>query len=115
MTKLDAVVAMVVTVGQLIQELGEVRSGVLYSNLMQRMSLHEYRAVLDILLKAQLITEKNFLITWVGPVKDGEEPSGYKPEGAVLYDGTPGSATLRSSTPCTCGRKRCATPCKVAR
>ena len=25
---------------------------------------------------------------------DGDEPSGYRPEAAALYDGTPGSATL---------------------
>lgn len=36
---------------------------------------------------------------------DDDEPSIYKPEAAVLYDGTPGSATLRKGVQQTEGQR----------
>lgn len=64
--QMSAAMETVIVVGQLIRELGSVPSGVLYSRLMDKMSLTEYRLILDILSKGGMIVEKNHLITWKG-------------------------------------------------
>ncbi|MFI5222818.1 MAG: hypothetical protein ACHQX3_01015 [Nitrospirales bacterium] len=76
-----ALLQFLVTIGELIRDLGSIPSGTLYVQLqsmpgMGSMTLHQYRHLLDLMVSAGLITEKNHLLTWVGPVHPREEPTG---------------------------------------
>lgn len=54
-------------VGEVIRDLGSIPSGHLYAHLMGRMSLDTYNSLIGILKQANLVEEKNHLLTWVGP------------------------------------------------
>jgi hypothetical protein len=56
-------------VAEAIRELGSVPSGHLYAQLMDKMSLETYTAVIQVLKNTKLVEEKNHLLTWIGPVK----------------------------------------------
>jgi hypothetical protein len=56
-------------VGDAIRELGSVPSGHLYAHLMGRMDLDTYNGCIKILKQAELVSEENHLLTWVGPEK----------------------------------------------
>lgn len=54
-------------VAEAIRELGEVPSGHLYARLMEFVDIHQYDAVINTLIRAQLVERKNHLLRWVGP------------------------------------------------
>lgn len=56
-------------VAEAIQELGSVPSGHLYANLASKMSLNSYNGIIDMLKRAELVSEKNHLLNWIGPAK----------------------------------------------
>lgn len=64
-----AMVALVMTVGEVVQTLGSVPSGHLYARVMQYLSFTQYQSVIASLKYAKLIEEKNNELHWIGPVK----------------------------------------------
>ena len=50
-----------------IKELKQVPSGVLYSQVMAHMSLGTYERCIETLKGAGVVTESNYLLTWVEP------------------------------------------------
>ena len=59
-------------IGEFIQTMGSVRSGVLYAHLAGKMSLETYQGFISILKQAKLIEEKpGFLLVWRGPKLGG--------------------------------------------
>lgn len=61
-------------IGDCVRDLGEVPSGHLYACLLSMPSLSsmtagQYQQVIDALNGAGLVSEKNHLLTWVGPRK----------------------------------------------
>lgn len=62
-----AAIKVAAAVGETIKELGSVPSGHLYAALMGRMDLSTYNKCIGILKQANLVEEKNHLLTWVGP------------------------------------------------
>jgi hypothetical protein len=50
-----------------IRDLKQVPSGHLYARVMHHLNIHQYNAVIDALKRARLVTEDNYLLTWVGP------------------------------------------------
>lgn len=63
----EAYLRVVMAVADVVKELGSVPSGHLYARLMDRMSLADYQAVVDLLKHAKLVEERNHLLTWKGP------------------------------------------------
>lgn len=61
--------AMAVAVAETIRDLGEVPSGHLYAQLMAstQMTLPTYNILIASLKGAGLVSEKNYLLRWVGP------------------------------------------------
>lgn len=57
-----------IAASETIRELGSVSSGELYMGLMSRINLTEYESIVSALVRAKLITRKNHLLTWIGPV-----------------------------------------------
>ncbi len=62
-----AAMQIILAVGDAIRELGSVPSGHLYANLMGKMSLAQYEAIIRTLKGAGLVEESAHLLTWVGP------------------------------------------------
>jgi hypothetical protein len=55
-------------VADTIQELGQVPSGHLYAQLLDRVSLETYTRIIALLKRADLVTEDGFhMLTWKGP------------------------------------------------
>lgn len=54
-------------VADVIREVGEVPSGVLYARLMEHLSYQQYQSIIDQLKRCELVSEKNNLLTWKGP------------------------------------------------
>ena len=72
MTKQQAAAALsvILAVGDAIRELKEVPSGHLYAQLMAKMSLDQYNAIIDILIEAKMVKRsRSHLLTWIGPAK----------------------------------------------
>lgn len=64
--------AVTAVVAECIAALGEVPSGHLYAQVMDRMSLETYTKILALLKKAELVEEHAHVLRWIGPVgKDG--------------------------------------------
>ncbi len=87
-------------VADTIRELGEVPSGVLYSQVMQHVSLQSYQSIIERLKGAKLIREKHNKLIWVGPVqcpvckqvKDTYDSSTWGCRRIVLHDDREGGA-----------------------
>ncbi len=60
-------IQVIAAVAEAIRALGSVPSGHLYAQLMGSMDLEQYNAVIRTLKNAKLVTEKNYMLTWVGP------------------------------------------------
>jgi hypothetical protein len=72
-----AAMRVIIAVGEMIQDAGEIPSGHLYAMLMPtNMTLESYHRIITLLKKCKVVTEENFLLTWVGPPK---EPEGIDP------------------------------------
>lgn len=68
--QLKAVLQMGMAIGDAIRDLGEVPSGHLYAQLMGKLSLANYEAILRGLARQGLIrVDGSHLITWTGPAK----------------------------------------------
>jgi hypothetical protein len=70
---LDAQLQLIPIIAQIIAEasktpLGGVPSGHLYARVMSTLSLAQYNGILTVLKKSNLVSEKNNLLTWTGPV-----------------------------------------------
>ena len=61
-----AAAAILLAIGDVIKELGEVPSGHLYARLMGHMSLDSYNKCIAALKDAGLVTESNYVLRWVG-------------------------------------------------
>jgi len=64
--RLTAAFNTIVAVANTIRELGQVSSGVLYAQLMGVMDLETFTALIRTLKNTGLVTEENYLLTWVG-------------------------------------------------
>jgi len=53
-----------------IRSLGSVPSGHLYARLMGHVNLETYELIISVLVKANLVKQENFLLTWIGPNKE---------------------------------------------
>ena len=66
--ELEAGINAVMAVGNALKELREVPEGTLYAALMQYVSLEQLRKILDMLIRAELVTRTpSHLLRWVGP------------------------------------------------
>jgi len=65
---------LVKAVADTIRDLKQVPSGLLYSELMAYMDLETYNKIIGILKSAGLVTEQNYLLTWVEPPKSESHP-----------------------------------------
>lgn len=65
--RLAAGVQAIAAIAELIKELGSVPSGHLYARLMDHFTLDQYEKVIGILVRADLVSNKNHLLTWTGP------------------------------------------------
>lgn len=61
---------LVMLVADTIRQAGEIPSGHLYATVMGTLPLEAYNTVIEKLKKTGLVTEKNHLLKWVGPVKE---------------------------------------------
>lgn len=59
--------AVIMAVAETIRELGECPSGPLYARLMGRVSFESYQSIIRTLKGANLVTERNSMLTWIGP------------------------------------------------
>lgn len=66
-TQLQAALQMAAAVAEAIRELGSVPNGHLYARLMGKLSLESYNSIIQTLVKAKLVENKNDLLTWIGP------------------------------------------------
>ena len=62
-----AATSILFAVAETIRELGSVPSGPLYARLMDRMTFQAYQEMIDVLKRADVVEEKNFVLTWKGP------------------------------------------------
>lgn len=62
-------VKLIAAVSETIRELGEVPSGVLYSQLCGMMTFSMYEDVIAILKSSRLVAERNYVLYWTGPLK----------------------------------------------
>ena len=53
-------------VAEAIRELGSVSDGTLYAGVMSHLDLKQYRAIIEILVQAGLITNTNHRLVWIG-------------------------------------------------
>lgn len=66
-----AAMRVIVAIGEMIQDAGEIPNGHLYVMLMPTgISLESYNRILTLLKKCEVVTEENFLLRWVGPPKE---------------------------------------------
>lgn len=56
-------------IADLIKEVKQVPSGVIYSQVMQHMDLATYNGIIAVLKSSGLVTEQNFMLTWVEPLR----------------------------------------------
>lgn len=54
-------------ISETIRELGSVVSGTMYALLCAEVTLGEYEAIIGALKGAGLVSEKNYVLTWIGP------------------------------------------------
>lgn len=66
-TQIKAAFNAAVAIAEAIRELKQVPSGHLYATVMNTLDLTAFRAVIRTLVNAGLVSEKNDLLTWVGP------------------------------------------------
>lgn len=66
--KAKAIVAVIEAVSDCIRELGSVPSGHLYAQLMSKLNIDQYTAIISFLKDAGLVKESGYLLTWIGPV-----------------------------------------------
>lgn len=65
-----AAMRIIIAMGEMIQDAGEIPSGHLYAMLMPTgMSLESYNRVISALVKCKVVTQENYLLKWVGPGK----------------------------------------------
>lgn len=62
-----AAVSVLLTMAETIRELGSTPAGVLYAHMCGVISLEDFQRVVAILKGAELVTEKNHVLMWVGP------------------------------------------------
>ncbi len=53
-------------IAEAIRELGSVSDGTLYAGVMSRLSLKQYQVIIDLLVHANLITNTNHQLVWIG-------------------------------------------------
>jgi hypothetical protein len=84
MQKEDVTRALMITatIGQTIAELGEVPSGELYAQVMGKLSLESYNAVIATLKRAKLVEERSHLLRWIGPPVRPSKPGAAPTEGS---------------------------------
>lgn len=70
-SQVKAALAVTIAVAEAIRELGEVPSGTLYAQLLGRVDLQGYQAIIRNLKSAGLVSESAHLLTWTGPKFEG--------------------------------------------
>jgi hypothetical protein len=68
--QIKAAFEIIALVGQMIRECpeGQIPAGELYARLMDKVSLESFQSIIRTLVKTNLITDKNHLLTWIGPI-----------------------------------------------
>jgi hypothetical protein len=61
-----AAVGRVQAIAEAIRELGSVSDGKLYTGVMSHLSLSEYQAIIEILVKAKLVSNTGHMLVWIG-------------------------------------------------
>lgn len=56
-------------VGECVRDLGQVPAGVLYAQLMGRISLERFEAIINLLVSAKVVRRDNHLLTYIGAAK----------------------------------------------
>ena len=62
-----AALQVVVAVAEAIRELKSIPSGHLYARLMDKLSLDQYNSIIGLLKRQGLVSESNYLLTWIEP------------------------------------------------
>ena len=62
-----AAMTILTVVSEAIRDLKEVPSGVLYANVISVLSLEQYNKAIELLKGAEMVTEQNHLLRWIGP------------------------------------------------
>ena len=62
-----ATMTILTVVSEAIRDLKEVPSGVLYANVISVLSLEQYNKAIELLKGAEMVTEQNHLLRWIGP------------------------------------------------
>jgi hypothetical protein len=69
MSQTDIAIQTIMAIADAIRELKEVPSGHLYARVMGQLSLDQFQSVVDLLVRAGLVSEsRGHLLTWTGPV-----------------------------------------------
>ena len=68
---LRTALTVLVAVADVIREVGEIPSGHLYAAMMTKIDLLEYERIIDVLVKAELITrDRSHMLRWIGPKEE---------------------------------------------
>jgi hypothetical protein len=71
--QVGAALSTVMALSEAIRGLGQIPSGHLYAQAMNRMSLETYETVIEILIGADLVKrDSSHMLTWIGPKLDGK-------------------------------------------
>lgn len=65
MNKQQIIIAMAQAIAEAIRSLGSVPSGHLYAQLMGKLELEEFNAIISVLVKSGLITNNNNKLVWI--------------------------------------------------
>jgi hypothetical protein len=60
-------IVVILAVSEAIREVGRIESGTLYALLCDRLSLAAYQGVISALKGADLVSESNHVLIWIGP------------------------------------------------
>jgi len=65
--QVTAAIQIVAAVAEAIRGLGSVPSGHLYAQLLGKVTLEQYRQIIATLKRAELVSESNHMLHWIGP------------------------------------------------
>jgi hypothetical protein len=65
--EIKAALRMTIAVAETIREADEIPSGTLYASLMGRVTMEGYTKLLNTLKNADLVSEHNHVLRWIGP------------------------------------------------
>lgn len=69
--ELKRAVEIITVLGDAIQTVRSIPSGLLYASVLGKISSVEYKGALGVLIRAGLVSEKGHMLTWIGPIAEG--------------------------------------------